>query len=51
MGRRAVGTRATRRRRGARIIAGEKYDLILMDILADQFVSPFVKPLLAIEGA
>ena len=39
------------RRREARIIAGEKYDLVLMDILADQFESPYVKPLLAIDGA
>ena len=45
-----VGFKLIGRRREARIIAGEKYDLILMDILADQFESPFVKPLLATEG-
>ena len=46
-----VGFKLIGRRREARIIAGEKYDLILMDILADQFESPYVKPLLATEGA
>jgi len=46
-----VGFKLIGRRREARIIAGKKYDLILMDILADQFESPYVKPLLAIEGA
>jgi RimJ/RimL family protein N-acetyltransferase len=42
-----VGFKLIGRRREAKIIAGEKYDLILMDILAEQFVSPFVKPMLA----
>jgi len=46
-----VGFKLIGRRREARIIAGEKYDLVLMDILAGQFESPYVKPLLAIEGA
>jgi len=46
-----VGFKLIGRRREARIIAGEKYDLILMDILAGQFESPYVKPLLGIEGA
>jgi len=46
-----VGFKLIGRRRKARIIAGEKYDLILMDILAGEFESPYVKPLLAIEGA
>ena len=45
-----VGFKLIGRRREARIIAGEKYDLVLMDILAGQFESPYVKPLLAIEG-
>ncbi len=42
-----VGFRQIGRRREARIIVGEKYDLILMDILADEFESPYVKPMLA----
>lgn len=42
-----VGFQRIGRRREARIIAGEKYDLILMDILADQFESPYIKPMLA----
>jgi RimJ/RimL family protein N-acetyltransferase len=46
-----VGFKLIGRRREARIIAGEKYDLVLMDILAGQFESPYVKPLLAIEEA
>jgi RimJ/RimL family protein N-acetyltransferase len=46
-----VGFELIGRRREARIIAGEKYDLILMDILASQFESPYVKAMLAIEGA
>lgn len=46
-----VGFKLIGRRREARIIAGKKYDLVLMDILADQFESPYVKPLLALVGA
>lgn len=42
-----VGFQRIGRRREARIIAGEKHDLILMDILADQFESPYIKPMLA----
>jgi RimJ/RimL family protein N-acetyltransferase len=42
-----VGFRLVGRRREARIIAGEKYDIILMDILADEFESPVVKPMMA----
>jgi RimJ/RimL family protein N-acetyltransferase len=42
-----VGFKRIGRRREARIIAGEKHDLILMDILAAQFESPYVKPMLA----
>jgi RimJ/RimL family protein N-acetyltransferase len=45
-----VGFKLIGRRREARIIAGEKYDLILMDILASEFQSPYVTALLAIEG-
>lgn len=33
-------------RRQFRIIAGQAYDLLLMDILAAEFESPFVKPLM-----
>jgi RimJ/RimL family protein N-acetyltransferase len=42
-----VGFQLVGRRREARIIAGKRYDLILMDILADEFESPYVKPMLA----
>ena len=42
-----VGFKLIGRRREARIIAGEAYDLILMDILAREFESPYLKPLLA----
>jgi RimJ/RimL family protein N-acetyltransferase len=42
-----VGFQRIGRRREARIIAGEKHDLILMDILADQFESPYIKPMMA----
>ena len=42
-----VGFKPIGRQREARIIAGEKYDLILMDILSDEFKSPYIKPLLA----
>jgi RimJ/RimL family protein N-acetyltransferase len=41
-----VGFKMIGRRRDARIIAGEKHDMILMDILAEEFESPFVKGLL-----
>jgi RimJ/RimL family protein N-acetyltransferase len=41
-----VGFKRIGRKRDARIIAGEKYDVILMDILAEEFESPFVKGLL-----
>jgi RimJ/RimL family protein N-acetyltransferase len=46
-----VGFKLIGRRREARIIAGERYDLILMDILAGEFESPCVKPMLATMGA
>jgi len=42
-----VGFRVIGRRRAARIIAGERYDMILMDILAEEFESPYVKGLLS----
>ena len=42
-----VGFKLIGRRREARIIAGEAYDLILMDILDREFESPLVKPLLS----
>ena len=42
-----VGFKLIGRRREARIIAGEAYDLILMDILDREFESPYLKPLLA----
>lgn len=43
---RQVGFREIGRRRQARIIAGQKYDAILMDILAEEFASPCVEQLL-----
>ena len=42
----AVGFREIGRRRQARIIAGEKHDVVLMDILAEEFGSPYVRPLM-----
>ena len=42
-----VGFKLIGRQRDARIIAGEKYDLILMDILSGEFESPYIKPMLA----
>jgi RimJ/RimL family protein N-acetyltransferase len=41
-----VGFKLIGRRRDARIIAGEKHDMILMDMLAEEFESPYVKRLL-----
>jgi RimJ/RimL family protein N-acetyltransferase len=43
---RNVGFREIGRQRQARIIAGEKYDIVLMDILAEEFESPYVKKLM-----
>ena len=37
---RKLGSREFGRRRQARIIAGGYYDVILMDLLAEEFVSP-----------
>jgi RimJ/RimL family protein N-acetyltransferase len=47
---RKVGFRVIGRRREARIIAGIKYDMVLMDILASEFGSPFVKAFLERQG-
>lgn len=47
---RNVGFRLIGRRREARIIAGSKYDMVLMDILASEFDSPVVKNLLSRVG-
>jgi RimJ/RimL family protein N-acetyltransferase len=41
-----VGFKRIGSRREARIIAGKKYDMILMDILAEEFESPYVERLL-----
>jgi RimJ/RimL family protein N-acetyltransferase len=38
-----IGFREIGRRRQARIFAGKKYDVILMDILAEEFESPVLK--------
>lgn len=35
-----VGFREIGRRRGARVLAGHRYDVVLMDCLADEFVPP-----------
>jgi len=35
-----VGFREIGRRRGARLLAGRRYDVVLMDCLADEFVPP-----------
>jgi RimJ/RimL family protein N-acetyltransferase len=37
-----VGFKEIGRRRQARIIGGQKYDAILMDILAEEFTSKYV---------
>jgi RimJ/RimL family protein N-acetyltransferase len=42
-----VGFKRIGSRREARIIAGEKYDIILMDMLAEEYESPYVKRLLS----
>jgi len=41
-----VGFKEIGRRRQARIIGGKKFDVILMDILAEEFESPYVNKLL-----
>lgn len=45
-----VGFRVIGRRRQARIIAGQKYDLVLMDMLAGEFESLYVKRLVGQGG-
>ena len=40
---RRVGFQEIGRRREARIVGGKKYDLVLMDMLAEEFESPYVK--------
>jgi RimJ/RimL family protein N-acetyltransferase len=35
-----VGFREIGRRRGARLIAGKRYDVVLMDCIADEFIPP-----------
>lgn len=42
-----VGFKEIGRRRQARIIGGVKYDSVFMDILAEEFESVFVKPIIA----
>ena len=42
-----AGFRVIGRRREGRIVAGQKHDMILMDILAEEFESPYVKKLLS----
>lgn len=41
-----VGFKEIGRRRQARIICGKKYDIVLMDILAEEFESVYVKKLI-----
>lgn len=43
---RRVGFREIGRRRQARLVGSQAYDVILMDILAEEFQSPYVLPLL-----
>lgn len=38
-----VGFKEVGRRRGAKYIAGERYDEIIMDIIAPEFESPYIK--------
>ncbi len=46
-GYRRLGFREIGRRRACRIVAGQPHDLILMDMLASEFSSPAVGPLMA----
>jgi len=43
---RSLGFREIGRRRAARIVAGHAYDVVLMDLLASEFQSPYVAGLL-----
>ncbi len=45
---RRVGFKEIGRQRQARIIAGRKFDVVLMDMLAEEFQSVYVKGLLAL---
>jgi RimJ/RimL family protein N-acetyltransferase len=38
-----IGFKEIGKRRGDRLIAGKRYDTIFMDILAEEFESPFIK--------
>ncbi|MBN1414130.1 MAG: GNAT family N-acetyltransferase [Bacteroidales bacterium] len=40
-----IGFRETGKRREGRYYAGKRYDIIIMDILKDEFTSPYVIPL------
>ena len=42
-----LGFREIGRRRQARMIAGQRHDVIFMDLLATEFVSPYVQRLIA----
>jgi RimJ/RimL family protein N-acetyltransferase len=42
---RRLGFKEIGRKRQARIIAGVAYDVILMDLLAEEFESPFIRPM------
>lgn len=46
-----AGFKVAGRRRQARIIAGQPYDVVLMDILAEEFDSPYVRRHLPIDTA
>lgn len=43
---RRLGFKEIGRKRQARIIAGKAYDVILMDLLAEEFQSPFIRPVM-----
>ncbi len=45
-----IGFREIGKRRQARIVCGKKYDIILMDILAEEFESVYVKKLMDKQG-
>jgi RimJ/RimL family protein N-acetyltransferase len=48
---RKLGFREIGCRRQARIIAGRAYDVILMDLLAEEFESPVIKKMIPNEGS
>ena len=41
-----VGFKTIGRRREGRIVGGKKHDVVLMDILAEEFESPYVNKLI-----